>query len=131
MNKREIARQFSLDTVIYDPELSTKAAKALSADMIEVSPEQRFDMDIVFDRHVYQNADFYRFPLIKESLHTLLQYQHLYSDHRYVLFSIVNGGSVPFSILQWCNAINFSKKLDIVRLVIISHTFTQFCNLYI
>lgn len=69
MNKREIARQFSLDTVIYDPELSTKAAKALSADMIEVSPEQCFDMDVVFDRHVYQNADFYRFPLIKESLH--------------------------------------------------------------
>ena len=51
MNKREIARQFSLDTVIYDPELSTKAAKALSADMIEVSPEQCFDMDVVFDRH--------------------------------------------------------------------------------
>lgn len=69
MSKREIARQFSIDTVIYDPDLSTKAAKAFSADMIEVSPEQCFDMDVVFDRHVYQNADFYRFPLTKESLH--------------------------------------------------------------
>ena len=67
MNTREIARQFSIDTVIYDPDLSSKAAKALSADMIEVSPEQCFDMDVVFDRHVYQNVDFYSFPLTKES----------------------------------------------------------------
>lgn len=67
MNKREIARQFYIDTVIYDPDLSSKAAKALSADMIEVSPEQCFDMDVVFDRHVYQNVDFYSFPLTKES----------------------------------------------------------------
>ena len=67
MNKRKIARQFFIDTVVYDPDLSTKAARALSADMIEVSPEQCFDMDVVFDRHVYQNADFYSFPLTKES----------------------------------------------------------------
>ena len=69
MSKREIVRQFSIDAVIYDPDLPSKAAQALSADMIEVSPEQCFDMDVVFDRHVYQNADFYRFPLTKESLH--------------------------------------------------------------
>ena len=31
MNKREIARQFSIDTVIYDPDLSSKAAKAQTA----------------------------------------------------------------------------------------------------
>ena len=67
MSKREIARQFSVDTVIYDPDLPAKAAKALSDDMIEVSPEQYFDMDIVFDRHVYRNTAFYSFPLTKES----------------------------------------------------------------
>lgn len=69
MSKRVIIRQFSIDAVIYDPDLPSKAAQALSADMIEVSLGQCFDMDVVFDRHVYQNADFYRFPLTKESFH--------------------------------------------------------------
>lgn len=67
MSKREIARQFSVDTVIYDPDLPAKVAKALSDNMVEVSPEQYFDMDIVFDRHVYRNTAFYSFPLTKES----------------------------------------------------------------
>ena len=68
MNKREIVRQFLIATVIYDSDLSTKVVQALSNDMIEVSPDRYYDIKIVFDRHVYSTADFYRFPLVTEPL---------------------------------------------------------------
>ena len=38
------------------------------------------------------------------------------------------GCSVSFPILQRCDAVGLAKELDVVRLVIISHTFTQFRN---
>ena len=56
---------------------------------------------------------------------------------RYVLiggvlyFRSFIGFSVPFPILQRCDAVGPAKELDVVRLVIVSHSFTQFCNLYI
>lgn len=68
MNKREIVRQYLITTVIYDSDLSTKVVLALSNDMPEVSPDRCYDVEIVFDRHVYSNGDFYRFPLSKEVL---------------------------------------------------------------
>lgn len=68
MNKREIVCQYLIATVIYDPDLTTKVVQALSNDMIKVSPDRCYDIEIVFDRHVYNNADFYRFPLSKEVL---------------------------------------------------------------
>jgi len=36
--------------------------------MIKISPDRCYDIEIVFDRHVYSNADFYSFPLSKEVL---------------------------------------------------------------
>lgn len=38
---------------------------------------------------------------------------------------------MSFPILQRCDAVGPAKELDVVRLVIVSHSFTQFCNLYI
>lgn len=66
MSKREIIRQFSISSEIYDLNLAQSVLKSLGEDMPSLGDDLLFGLDIVFDRNVYQKAEFFQYPITKE-----------------------------------------------------------------
>ena len=66
MNNREKIREIAIDAKIYDPGLTDKVALFFSDDVPELAPNTAFALEIVFDKSVYQQAEFYQFPVTKE-----------------------------------------------------------------
>lgn len=66
MNEREKIKEVVINTKIYDPELPQKAVQALSGDITELEPNERLALDIVFNKAVYQQVEFYRYELTQE-----------------------------------------------------------------
>lgn len=66
MSEREIIRQISISAEIYDLDLAQKVNRAVAEDMPTVGPDLLFGLDIVFNMSVYQNKEFYQYPLSKE-----------------------------------------------------------------
>lgn len=65
MKERKLVRQFTLDTEIYDVELSQKVLSVLRAEPLETDPRFYYGMSIVFDKAVYQTRNFFQYPLEK------------------------------------------------------------------
>lgn len=63
MSEREIIRDFSIPTEIYDLELPQKILEKVRADMPELEENMILGLDIVFDMSVYQKEEFYQYPL--------------------------------------------------------------------
>ena len=63
MSEREIIRDFSIPTEIYDLELPQKILEKVRADMPELEENMILGLDIVFDMSVYQREEFYQYPL--------------------------------------------------------------------
>lgn len=66
MSKREIVRQFSISAEIYELDLAQKILESLREDMPALGENLLFGLDIVFDRKVYQKAEFFQYPITKE-----------------------------------------------------------------
>lgn len=66
MNEREKIKEVVIDTKIYDPELPQKAVQALSGYVPELEPNERLALNIVFNKTVYNQAEFYRYELTQE-----------------------------------------------------------------
>ena len=66
MNEREKIKEVVIDTKIYDPELPQKAVQALSSDIPELEPNERLALDIVFNKTVCHQVEFYRYELTQE-----------------------------------------------------------------
>ena len=66
MSKREIIRQFSISAEIYELYLAQKIIEALRENMPALEENLLFGLDIVFDRKVYQKAEFFQYPITKE-----------------------------------------------------------------
>lgn len=66
MKNREKIREVAIDVKIYDPGLADKVASSFSDDVPELAPNTAFALEIVFDKSVYQQAEFYQFPVTKE-----------------------------------------------------------------
>lgn len=66
MNEREKIKEVMIDTEIYDPELPQKVVQALSGGIPELEPNERLALDIVFNKTVYQQVEFYRYELTQE-----------------------------------------------------------------
>lgn len=66
MSKREIIRQFSISAEIYELDLAQKILELLREDMPTFGKDLLFGLDIVFDRNVYQKAEFFQYPIMKE-----------------------------------------------------------------
>ena len=63
MSEREIIRDFSIPTEIYDLELPKKILEKVKADMPELEENTILGLDIVFDMSVYQKEEFFQYPL--------------------------------------------------------------------
>lgn len=66
MSKREIIRQLSISAEIYELDLAQKILESLTGDMATMANDMLFGLDIVFDRDVYQKAEFFQYPILKE-----------------------------------------------------------------
>ena len=66
MSEREIIRDFSIPTEIYDLELPKKILEKVKADMPALEENTILGLDIVFDMSVYQKVEFYQYPLSME-----------------------------------------------------------------
>lgn len=66
MSKREIIGQFSISAEIYELDLAQKILESLREDMPTFGKDLIFGLDIVFDRNVYQKAEFFQYPITKE-----------------------------------------------------------------
>ena len=66
MNEREKIKEVVIDTKIYDPELPQKVVQALSGELPELEPNERLALDIIFNKTVYQQIEFYRYELTQE-----------------------------------------------------------------
>lgn len=63
MSEREIIRDFSIPTEIYDLELPKKILEKVKADMPALEENTILGLDIVFDMSVYQKEEFFQYPL--------------------------------------------------------------------
>lgn len=66
MSKREIIRQFSISAEIYELDLAQKILEAIKEDMPALGKTPVFGLDIVFNKDVYQKAEFFQYPITKE-----------------------------------------------------------------
>ena len=66
MSEREIIRDYSIPTEIYDLELPKKILEKVKADMPALEENTILGLDIVFDMSVYQKVEFYQYPLSME-----------------------------------------------------------------
>lgn len=66
MSKREIIRQFSISAEIYELDLALKILEAIKEDMPTLGKDLVFGLDIVFNKDVYQKAEFFQYPITKE-----------------------------------------------------------------
>ncbi len=66
MNDREKIREAFIDAKIYDTELPKKAVDALSGDIPKFEPGERPALDILFNKNVYQQEEFYLYELTQE-----------------------------------------------------------------
>ena len=66
MSKREIIRQFSIEAEIYDTDLAQKILEEVKVDLPEMTDDAHFGLDIVFDKSVYNKAEFFLYPITKE-----------------------------------------------------------------
>lgn len=68
MNKRNIFKEFTLEAEIFHVNLPEKVAKVLIDEGCISEPELHYDVDIVFDKQVYNNAEFYKYPIPKKKM---------------------------------------------------------------
>lgn len=66
MSNREIIRQFSISAEIYELNLAQKILESIKEDVPTLGKDLVFGLDIIFSRDVYQKAEFFRYPIIKE-----------------------------------------------------------------
>jgi hypothetical protein len=66
MSKREKKiLQFTIESKIYDPNLPQKIKEKIVAKLPKINPEIYYAIDVVFDKSVYSEAEFYNFKLEK------------------------------------------------------------------
>lgn len=66
MNEREKIKEVVINAKIYDPELPQKTVQALAGDIPKHEPNESLALDIVFNKAVYNQAEFYRYELTQE-----------------------------------------------------------------
>lgn len=71
MKGKELVGFFLIKTKIYDIELATKVREELELflkyGLVDINPGQKYEVEILFDAHVYETDDeFYSFPISKE-----------------------------------------------------------------
>lgn len=64
--EREKIKEVVIDTKIYDTELPQKVVQALSGSIPKLGPNDRLDLDVIFNKSVYRQAEFYRYELARE-----------------------------------------------------------------
>ncbi len=65
MSERKELKKFIIAAEIYDTELPQKIYSELSSKLPELDKEYYYDLDIVFNKSVYQCMEFYEYPLEK------------------------------------------------------------------
>lgn len=68
MDKRNILKEFTLETEIFNVNLPERVAKALTSEGFVPEPELYYDVDIVFDKKVYSKAEFYQYPIPEKKM---------------------------------------------------------------
>lgn len=63
MEKKEILREITVATSIYDPKLPQKIVTALADTPLNLVPNDRIELEILFSNNVYQQAEFYQYEL--------------------------------------------------------------------
>lgn len=67
MNEREIIKQVSVESKIYDLGLVQMVKRVFEEDMLSLEKDIHFGLDVVFNKCVYQEAAFYQYPVPKET----------------------------------------------------------------
>lgn len=68
MDKRNILKEFTLEAEIFNVDLPEKVAKVLTDEGFIPDPELYYDVDIVFDKQVYNKAEFYQHPIPEKNM---------------------------------------------------------------
>lgn len=63
MDKRVVLKEFTVETEIFHTDLPEKVAKVITGDGFAPEPDLYYDVDIVFDKGVYNKAEFYQYPI--------------------------------------------------------------------
>lgn len=66
MSEQIKIKEISINTTIYDPELPKKIAEAFGKEIPVIGPNERFGIQILFDKSVYQQTAFYEYKLPRE-----------------------------------------------------------------
>lgn len=66
MSNREIIRQFSISAEIYELDLAQRILESIMEDIPTLGKDLAFGMDIVFNKNVYQKAEFFQYPISRE-----------------------------------------------------------------
>ena len=67
MSERKIIKQVSVDAKIYDLSLGEKTVNTISKDIPYLKEEHCLSLDVVFNKGVYRDAAFFRYPVSKET----------------------------------------------------------------
>ena len=65
--EKSILKEFTVQTEIFSLDLPEKVAKVLRDDGVAPKPECYYDVDIIFDKNIYSNPDFYHYPIPQEN----------------------------------------------------------------
>lgn len=63
MDERIVLKEFTVEAEIFRFDLPEKITGILADEGFVPDPEQYYDVDIVFDKNIYSNAEFYRYPI--------------------------------------------------------------------
>ena len=68
MDKRVVLKEFNVEAEIFHADLPEKVAKVLTGDGFALEPDLHYDVDIVFDKGVYNKAEFYQYPISEKNM---------------------------------------------------------------
>ena len=68
MDKRVVLKEFTVEAEIFHTDLPEKVAKVLTGEGFTPEPELYYDVDIVFDKEVYNKAEFYQYPIPEKKM---------------------------------------------------------------
>lgn len=63
MDKRIVLKEFTVEAEIFHMDLPEKVAKVITGVGFAPEPDLYYDVDIVFDKGVYNRAEFYQYPI--------------------------------------------------------------------